>query len=156
MTPPHPLRRLLPGAPLFLTPHLFLLLISSSFSFPISNDFHRTINSTMIAEATHRLRRLTFGRRRRTTSLSPFSSSSSFSSSSFSSSPSSHKPNLNHLTAAAASPTSPPPPYIWSQTTDDVTLSFLVGNDVTKKDVDFSLAGAKIEIKLKDGKTLLR
>lgn len=59
------------------------------------------------------------------------------------------------MEAAAASPTSPPPPYIWSQTTDDVTLSFLVGNDVTKKDVDFSLAGAKIEIKLKDGKTLL-
>lgn len=47
------------------------------------------------------------------------------------------------------------PPYIWSQTTEEVTLSFLIGKDVTKKDIVFSLAGAKIEIKLIDGTTLL-
>jgi len=58
-------------------------------------------------------------------------------------------------TEEAESPITPPPPYIWSQTTDDVTLSFLVGNEVTKKEVNFSLAGSKIEISLKDGKTLL-
>jgi len=59
------------------------------------------------------------------------------------------------MEAEGASIASPLPPYVWSQTTEEVTLSFLVGKEVTKRDICFSLAGSKIEIRLADGKTLL-
>ena len=46
--------------------------------------------------------------------------------------------------------------YVWTQTSEDLTVFFSLPSDVTKPDIEYTISGNRLELGIKNGDGLLK